>query len=108
MGLSILDPNRRRLRHVQSGRTAPNPEVYRSQGRPWRRPAGGWMADLAALKQTILLCSGCAHKFDFKRAHYFREGRFEAIGGCDGCVTHYGKVVLFVHQSYLGQSWSPD
>ena len=100
-------PRQHGTRGPKSGRQRRSVQDVTAPGRTSGRAAGGWMSDLAALKQTILLCDSCVHRFDPKPVHYYREGRFQAIGGCDGCVQHYGNVFLFVHESYLGSSWEP-
>lgn len=65
-------------------------------GKPARRIAGGYCADLAALRKAIVLCSFCAHKFNYKGAHYRREADFHAVGRCDGCKAHDIRCTLYV------------
>src|SRR2546426_9218565 len=68
-------------------------------GKPTRRIAGGWIADLAALKQVIILCSFCTHKFNPGRVGYRREKEFPvAVGKCDGCGTHDLRCSWYVYE----------
>lgn len=105
--LQILSRRDHGIFRPRSGRTVHSPSQFQSQGRPANRPAGGWLSDLTAIRQTVLLCDGCVHRFDPKPVHYFRETRYQATGACDGCVHYYGKVFLFVHESYLGTTHDP-
>lgn len=83
-----------------------------SRGRPIGKTEGTWVTDCAELGQCILLCSVCDHKF--RPAHlnygYFRDNRWEnGVGGnCDGCrVFQDAHLQLYVHESYIGQSYRP-
>ena len=67
--------------------------------KPARRVAGGWIADLAALKKVILLCPSCTHKFNPGRVNYRREKEFPvAQGKCDGCNTFDSKCSWYVYE----------
>ena len=85
-------------------------------GRPMGKPHGSHMADLFEQRQTIWLCRGCSHKFDYKRHNYYRE-KYYVIGRCDACKEKNSRNKLYVHESYLagpggrsihGQSWIPS
>ena len=69
-------------------------------GRPWNRPAGGWVADLVGLQKVVMLCDFCAGKFNPRANHYepWRRGLY-AIAKCDGCNQYGQKAKLFIHQS---------
>lgn len=57
-------------------------------GRKRNRPAGGWIADIAAQKKVITLCPLCTHKFNPARVHYRKEKEFPVCQAkCDGCST---------------------
>ena len=59
------------------------------KGKPKGRVAGGYIADLAALKKVILLCTSCTHKFNPGRVGFVREKEFPVCQGtCDGCSTY--------------------
>ena len=61
--------------------------------------AGGWIADLAALKKVILLCGPCTHKFNPGRVNYRREKEYPvAQGKCDGCNTFDPKCSWYIHE----------
>lgn len=70
-------------------------------GRPWNRVAGGWMADLAALKKFVMLCPFCRPKFNPKRCGYevWRQDT-HSIGKCDGCKQMSTYLCGFIHQEY--------
>ena len=73
--------------------------VDEAPGRTPGRSAGGWVADIAALKKVILLCSGCTHKFNPGRVHYRREKEFPVCQGkCDGCRTFDSKCSWYIHE----------
>lgn len=55
-------------------------------GKPAKRVAGGWIHDLCAQRQVVLLCPFCTHKFNPGRLGYIKEKELcVAIGKCDGC-----------------------
>jgi len=57
-------------------------------GRKRGRPAGGWIADIAAQKKVITLCPLCTNKFNPARVNYRREKEFPICQAkCDGCST---------------------
>ena len=61
------------------------------KGRHWKRPAGGYIDDLAALRKCIVLCSFCVHKFNPRRNRYRKETDFPQVTGrCDGCCPRPG------------------
>ena len=69
-------------------------------GRPQTRVAGGWVADLAALRQCIMLCPFCAPKFNPASHHYevWRRDTY-AIAKCDGCKQISRSTRVYIHQS---------
>ena len=70
-----------------------------ARGRGPKQGVGGWIADLAALKKVILLCSGCTHKFNPGRVQYRREKEFPVCQGkCDGCNTFDSKCSWYIHE----------
>ena len=71
-----------------------------SKGRPWTRVAGGWIADMAAKQQFIILCPFCVAKFNPRIHHYevWRQ-RVSCIGRCDGCGQQSHQARGFIHQS---------
>ena len=83
-------------------------EVFRSleaPGRPWRRPAGGWIADGVALRKCITLCDTCDPKFHPKRLGYelFRRsfgttGPY-VVSDCWGCNQRWIKCKAYIHES---------
>lgn len=85
--------------------------------RPVGKPAGSYMDGITAQKQCVILCWRCAHKFNYRQAHYFKEIRHpEVMGRCDGCRQDTPKATLFIWEGYLldpggrtrsGQSWNP-
>lgn len=76
-------------------------------GRRIGKPAGSYIADLVALKKAIVLCGLCVHKFDAKRNHYFHEKSMRVQGNCDGCRRFSPQANLCVHESSLGDTWTP-
>lgn len=87
-------------------------------GKKYGKPVSGWIDDLASLRKAIILCWRCQPKFDHKRAHYYKDGRFpHVIGKCDGCREHMNhQTKLYIHESFLGepggrtkagQCWTP-
>jgi hypothetical protein len=84
---------------------------YEDPGKPRGRSKGSYIAgDLSECKQTILLCSHCKHAFDWKRHHYYPVTLYDKIharGKCDGCKTHGDRQWFYVHENFLGLSWTP-
>lgn len=78
--------------------------TFEAPGRPWRRPPGGWVADLVALRRAVTLCDFCAPKFNPRRNGYevWRKN-LRANGRCDGCNTMTfrptGAMVMYIHES---------
>jgi hypothetical protein len=74
------------------------------KGKPKGRVAGGYIADLAALKKVILLCGACTHKFNPGRVGYRREKEFQfCTGTCDGCSTFDTKCYWYVYDEIYKQ-----
>ena len=70
-----------------------------ADGKPAKRVAGGWIADIAALKKVVLLCSSCTHKFNPGRVGYCREKEVPwCQGKCDGCNTFDTKCSWYLHE----------
>ena len=68
--------------------------------KPATLTAGSWIADLAALKKVILLCSACTHKFNPGRVMYRREKEFPICQGkCDGCNVFDSKCSWYIHET---------
>lgn len=109
IGLSPAEKQRLRAEQRRRARSLQSP------GRPVGKPEGTWVTDLAELRQTVLLCGACDSKF--KPAHprygYFRDRKWKrlygGVGGvCDGCRTPYpAGLQLYVHESHLGNGYSP-
>ena len=82
-------------------------------GRPYGKPHGTWVTDIAAGKQGVVLCSKCVHKFDPNQYNYYRTREFSILGRCDGCreFAQVGDATFFIHESLLGrkhgQCWTP-
>lgn len=86
----------------------PHQLVY--SGRKVGRIPGGHIADLVALRQTIILCDSHHRKFDAKRAGYFEEKKIQCGGQCDACREEMpANGHLFIHEDFLGEagSWVP-
>lgn len=78
-------------------------KAMEDKGRPQGRVAGGWMADLAALRKCIVLCSFCAPKFNPKRYQYRKEAEFQARGRCDGCKANDIHCTMYVAEETYSQ-----
>lgn len=73
-------------------------------GRPTTRVHGGWMADLAGLRKSIVLCPFCTHKFNPKANRYRKETDFpEVTGRCDGCKVHDARCTLYIAEELYSQ-----
>lgn len=69
-------------------------------GRPWVRPAGGWVNDLAALRQTVMLCEFCDPKWNPRRAQYEPWRRdLWVTARCDACKQMSRHVKTYIHES---------
>lgn len=74
------------------------------RGRPATRVAGGYVADLAGLRKSIVLCSQCIYKFNPKAHHYRKETDFPQVTGrCDGCKAHDIRCTLYVAEELYSQ-----
>jgi hypothetical protein len=69
-------------------------------GRPWTRPAGGWISDLAELQKFIMLCPFCISKFNPRRAGYevWRQNIY-GVGKCDGCKQMSTYIKGFISEA---------
>ena len=77
---------------------------FEAGGKKRGRPAGGWIADIAAQKKVILLCPSCTHKFNPARVNYRREKEFPyAQGKCDGCSTNDTKCSWYIYDELYSQ-----
>lgn len=81
------------------------------KGRPKGRAIGGYIAgDLAELKKMIILCPLCKHGFDWKKHHYYNITFYDQVrarGKCDICREERNDLHMYLHESLLGQSWTP-
>ena len=74
------------------------------KGRHWKRVAGGYMDDLAALRKSIVLCSQCVYKFNPRLNRYRKETDFPQVTGrCDGCKAHDARCTLYVAEELYSQ-----
>jgi hypothetical protein len=100
--------HRERLRKLEQRRKANRTE---HPGRDYAKPHGTWITDMGELQKSILLCRGCAHKFDPKKYNYYRTREFRVLGKCDACREHDNEAVFFLHHSLVGQKhgqcWKP-
>lgn len=71
---------------------------------------GSWVTDIAELKQTVLLCNGCDHKFkrialryQYERHALFFDEYGGVIGRCDACKEPGKSRIVYNHQSYHGK-----
>lgn len=83
------------------------PEPLEAPGRKSGQLAGVHVTELAVCEKTIILCGGCKHRFDWKRYGYFCEKNLPVAGRCDGCDDLINPKTLFIHEQYLGQTWTP-
>ena len=83
---------------------------FESRGRRVGAVTGSYITDLAAIRQTIILCSACDAKWkhDYKRHQYephkqFHEYYGGVIGSCDACREMGMRRKIYIHQSFHGQ-----
>ncbi len=82
-------------------------QAAEAPGRPIYRLAGGWIADMVALKKFIMLCEFCQPKFNPRKHGYevYRE-ETHSVGQCDGCnqmSTHLRGYISQSLHSTLGE-----
>ena len=77
--------------------------------------AASWIADLSALKKTIILCDVCRVKFNPRKHGYRRmfvsdpthkSDGYSVGGKCDGCkqrTENVGGGVAFIHETLYAQ-----
>ena len=87
-------------------------------GRKVGKVAGAHIEDMVELRKSIVLCTHCTHKFYYRRAKYYKDGRFgpKVLDRCDGCRSYNGDGQLFLPEERLvdfsgiakpGQVWRP-
>lgn len=69
-------------------------------GRPSGRTAGGWIADRIGLRQCVVLCDFCVHKFNPRRVGYELYRRTTMNAFCDDCGQHSLRAAAYIHQSF--------
>ena len=70
-------------------------------GRPWNRPAGGWISDLAGAKKFIMLCPFCLPKFNPRKNGYESWRRhIYSVGKCDGCKNLDTRLMGFINEEF--------
>lgn len=93
----------------QRRREATKRKEYR--GRNVGKPHGTFVTDEAEQKLGVILCSGCSHKFDPVKYHYYLTREFRIQGRCDACREYTPGVNFYIHESLLGrkhgQCWWP-
>ena len=73
-------------------------------GRKRGRPAGGWVADIAAQKKVITLCPLCTNKFNPARVGYRKEKEFPVcLAKCDGCSTMDNRCSCYIYDEIYTQ-----
>jgi len=81
------------------------------KGATYGRSKGAYVAgDLSELKTAILLCGLCKHGFDWKKHHYYNTTHYDHVrarGRCDICREERADLSLYLHESVIGQSWTP-
>ena len=91
--IGIIDRNPSREKQFRSAK---------APGRPNRRLAGGWVADLAALGKAIVLCDFCVRKFNAKACGYKARRVVPyskyVIGDCDGCKRPNQQATMFLKE----------
>lgn len=94
----------------------PQPDEH--PGRAYGQVVGAWISDLVELRKVIVLCDGCAFRFYYKRAKFYKDALFgpRAIATCDGCRTYTVRGQIFMPEERLiessgeilsGQCWAP-
>jgi hypothetical protein len=64
--------------------------------------AGSYIADLAALKKSIVLCQSCAPKFHAPKYGYTTKHGLPLVSGaCDGCKDEGRDRQLFIHHQQM-------
>lgn len=72
------------------------------QGRNARVTAGSHIADLVALKKTILLCHKCSPKFGSAKSGYVTSKNIPFAGArCDGCKEMGMDRRVFLHHANM-------
>lgn len=86
-----------------------------SAGRKVGSVAGSWVTDLAELKQSILLCSGCdfkwkwgAKKYGYELAKRWTRIWGGVIGKCDDCRQSGPGRSFYYHDSNTGKVYDPN
>jgi hypothetical protein len=69
-------------------------------GRPSGRVAGGWIADTIGLKQCVVLCDFCVHRFNPRRVRYELYRRTTINAFCDDCGRPSTRAAAYIHQSF--------
>lgn len=73
-------------------------------GKKRNRPAGGWIADIAAQKKCITLCPSCTPKFNPARVNYRKEKEFPTCQAtCDGCSTFDPHCSWYIYDELYSQ-----
>lgn len=68
--------------------------------RPPQMLPGSWVNDLAALKQTVMLCEFCDPKWNPRRASYEPWRRdLWVTARCDACTQMSRHVKTYIHES---------
>ena len=86
-------------------------KAMEDRGRATKRLPGGYIAgDLSELCKTILLCPMCKHGFDWKKHRYYNVSYYDhihATGRCDVCKAFSNTLAFYLHEAYVGLSWTP-
>lgn len=70
---------------------------------------GSLVSDLVSLKKTIMLCSDCQGKFDWRHHQYFSVRHYEhvpVVGACDVCRAYVDDGRLYIHESIRPQVYA--
>lgn len=71
-----------------------------ARGRHVGKPVGSYVIDLADLKKSIALCSGCVSGFDPKPHHYEQHKSIPRFRGkCDACREFDNACIHFCHET---------
>ena len=80
-------------------------------GRNAGKPHGTFVTDEAEQQLGVILCSGCAHKFEPGKYHYYLTREFNIQGRCDACKEHTQGANFYIYEGLLGrksgQCWWP-